>query len=605
MERTTDIRCPHVKNAMIAHLKNNVLDVARKGVLLLNLAPGILFARNKLEDPKKIDPNVKGTVVDTRVEYQEALVEPLGGEEGSLRIEPSDDFVEFIASTLGESRVDYNPVRGFLQTGSGPDGYSGNFRFIDKDNETITESDIPVDRNDLTFSYNLVQAVNGHLVEIDPTTKARTTIINNRTTVDSFEDITGGNDGNYYVGNNSGQLQKFDGASVTTTLHTLTIAEGDVMSVDKGLDGNIYFTAFGIDGRDWNHSVYKYNVETETINKVFDQNLPGKQYKGVIVATDGTMYISSSSVTSHNLERVDSSNTTTVLTSTTPSEISNSSMTGVSGFVDGDGALSSALIFPNHNGGVTKIDKQHIAPTITGSASITVDEDSSGSADLSSLTSDPSHIKSFVSSTNASLGAASISGNTLLTFTPVANAHGTATVTITVTDASGSTSEVTFDVTVNPVDDAPTLTSGVSLDATQGQAFAYTITGSDVDGNDLTYLVSGLPTWLSFDSGNQVTGTPTDAHVGDHTFTVTISDGTTSVDVEVTVNVEAVAVGNNAPIIADMEDVTFNEDEVVSTVVGVNISDVDGDTPTVSVSSSNVNVTAEFNNNNNIIEVGI
>ncbi len=78
-------------------------------------------------------------------------------------------------------------------------------------------------------------------------------------------------------------------------------------------------------------------------------------------------------------------------------------------------------------------------------------------------------------------------------------------------------------------------------------------------------------------------------------------DGTTSVDVEVTVNVEAVAVGNSAPIIAAMEDVTFNEDEVVSTVVGVNISDVDGDTPTVSVSSSNVNVTAEFNNNNNII----
>ena len=830
--------------------------------------------------------------------FQFPTVEGEGEDLLRAEILTQDDFIELDFSAFGESRVNYNPVANVYQTRSGPSGYTGNLWNLDVQNQTFTESTTPANANDVPFSYNIVE-YNRKLVKVELTDGSRTTLSSSAGFVLGIRDIAEGSDGNYYLGNDSKKIQVFDGVdgSVPTTIKTLDSEEGEVVSVDVGFDGNIYFTTLGINGSDWNHGVYKYEIGSG-LSKVFDQTESNKGYLNAIVASDGTIYMISSSASGHSLEVVETPNTTKTLHTIQASKVSNAAINGASGAIDGDGSLSITMALTVHDGGTIKVVKQHIAP-ITGSASITVDEDSSGSADLSSLTSDPSHIKSFVSSTNASLGVASISGNTL-TFTPAANAHGTATITIAIAiaeTAGGATSEVTFDVTVNPVNDAPTiavigditvnedaadmtintdiadvdgdtptvsvsssnvnvtatldndnniilsfaedfntegsgpvtitvtaddgqatnniarrtfevrvnavddlvnsdptiadignvtvdedvadmtistdiadvdddtptvsvsssnvnvtatldgdnniilslaedfnttgsdpvtitvtaddgnggvarrtfdvtvnavddfvnsdptLTSGVSLDATQGQAFAYTITGSDVDGDgltysvsglptwlsfdggnqvtgtptdahvgdhtftvtisdgttsvdvevtvnveavvagnsdptltsdinldatqgqafaytitgsdvdgdDLTYSVSGLPTWLSFDGGNQVTGTPTDAHVGDHTFTVTISDGTTSVDVEVTVNVEAVAVGNNAPIIADMEDVTFNEDEVVSTVVGVNISDVDGDTPTVSVSSSNVNVTAEFNNNNNII----
>ena len=49
--------------------------------------------------------------------------------------------------------------------------------------------------------------------------------------------------------------------------------------------------------------------------------------------------------------------------------------------------------------------------------------------------------------------------------------------------------------------------------------------------------------------------------------------------------------GIDAPTIADIGDITVDEDAANMTI-NTNIADVDGDTPTVSVSSSNTNVTA-------------
>ena len=57
---------------------------------------------------------------------------------------------------------------------------------------------------------------------------------------------------------------------------------------------------------------------------------------------------------------------------------------------------------------------------------------------------------------------------------------------------------------------------------------------------------------------------------------------------------------NDAPTIADIGDITVDEDAANMTI-NTNIADVDGDMPTVSVSSSNTNVTATLDDDNNIV----
>ena len=68
-----------------------------------------------------------------------------------------------------------------------------------------------------------------------------------------------------------------------------------------------------------------------------------------------------------------------------------------------------------------------------------------------------------------------------VTVTPAANQFGTATITVTATDANGGAASDTFVLTVNSVNDAP-----VAVDDSYGTAedTALTLTQADLKGND-------------------------------------------------------------------------------------------------------------------------
>ncbi len=80
-----------------------------------------------------------------------------------------------------------------------------------------------------------------------------------------------------------------------------------------------------------------------------------------------------------------------------------------------------------------------------------------------------------------------------LTFTPVANASGTATITVTVTDNGGpanggvSTTTRQFTVTVNPVADTPTVTNATTAEDTLSTT-GLTITRSSLDGPEVAFF---------------------------------------------------------------------------------------------------------------------
>jgi hypothetical protein len=105
------------------------------------------------------------------------------------------------------------------------------------------------------------------------------------------------------------------------------------------------------------------------------------------------------------------------------------------------------------------------APTLANAiADVTVDEDAADSvldlsatfADVDILTSDDSLTLLIADNTNTGVVTATLVGTTL-TLDYAADQYGSATITVRATDASGEHVETSFDVTVSPVNDAPTL----------------------------------------------------------------------------------------------------------------------------------------------------
>jgi hypothetical protein len=87
--------------------------------------------------------------------------------------------------------------------------------------------------------------------------------------------------------------------------------------------------------------------------------------------------------------------------------------------------------------------------------------------------------------------------------------------------------------------DAPTITSVANTAATEDSAYSYTLTVNDVDvGDTLTLSAPTLPAWLTFNAGTGLlSGTPTNADVGDHAVLLRVNDGTVNVDQNFTITV--------------------------------------------------------------------
>jgi len=79
-----------------------------------------------------------------------------------------------------------------------------------------------------------------------------------------------------------------------------------------------------------------------------------------------------------------------------------------------------------------------------------------------------------------------------------------------------------------PPNNPPTISGSPSTTVTQGQPYSFTPVANDLEGDRLTFSISILPAWASFDSGTgSLTGTPEAEHVGTTLdVTISVSDGT-------------------------------------------------------------------------------
>jgi putative Ig domain-containing protein len=142
----------------------------------------------------------------------------------------------------------------------------------------------------------------------------------------------------------------------------------------------------------------------------------------------------------------------------------------------------------------------------------------------------------------------------MLTGTPASNNVGTTSgIVISVSDGTETVSLPAFSITVAttaPANRAPTITGTPRTSVTVGQAYTFTPTASDPDGNTLQYSITGKPSWLNFSATTgRLSGTPTAAAVGSSRMTITVTDGTLSASLAAfTLQVNAAA--NQPPVIS-------------------------------------------------------
>src|SRR5690606_6925593 len=79
-----------------------------------------------------------------------------------------------------------------------------------------------------------------------------------------------------------------------------------------------------------------------------------------------------------------------------------------------------------------------------------------------------------------------------LTYTPNANFNGADSFSFTVNDGTVNSAAATVSITVNPINDAP-VANAQSVATDEDVALGIVLSGSDIDGNPLSYTVTGGP----------------------------------------------------------------------------------------------------------------
>jgi len=125
------------------------------------------------------------------------------------------------------------------------------------------------------------------------------------------------------------------------------------------------------------------------------------------------------------------------------------------------------------------------------------------------------------------------------TYTPAANFNGSDSFTFTVSDGSATSSSATVSITVTPVNDAP-VANAVTAAAVTAQPTPITLSGTDVEGDSLTYVIVTPPAHGTLTgAAPAVTYISAAGFSGSDSFTYAVNDGqvqspTTTVSITVT-----------------------------------------------------------------------
>jgi VCBS repeat-containing protein len=165
-------------------------------------------------------------------------------------------------------------------------------------------------------------------------------------------------------------------------------------------------------------------------------------------------------------------------------------------------------------------------PPTASVAPLGIDEDTSGTAQVQVSDPDAGDSHTYAITVPPARGTAGVSAAGLVTYTPAADDHGSYSFTLEVRDAAGAGAMAVVDITVTPVNDAPVLASIGGKAVTEEDSLGFTVSGTDVDGDSLTYTASGLPDGASFDGATATFAwSPAAGQAGSYSVTFTVTDG--------------------------------------------------------------------------------
>ena len=222
---------------------------------------------------------------------------------------------------------------------------------------------------------------------------------------------------------------------------------------------------------------------------------------------------------------------------------------------------------------ISIIDIDDVAPSITSGASFSSDENQTAIGTVTAT--DVDTLDTSSSFTFAVSGTElAIDSDGVLTFASAPDYETKTSYTATVTVSDGASNSSTQDITVsinNLNDNSPVFTSGSTLSADENQTSIGTVTGTDADGDSISFTVSGSE--LAITSAGVLTfaSAPDYETKTTYTATVTASDGTNSGTQEVTVNVSDL--DDEAPVITSSA--SFSADENQTAIGTVTATDVD------------------------------
>lgn len=209
------------------------------------------------------------------------------------------------------------------------------------------------------------------------------------------------------------------------------------------------------------------------------------------------------------------------------------------------------------------------APTLAATQTVSTNEDTALTFDLTAGSDTEGSALTYVKLTNPASGTLTCTGGTSrsCTYTPVTNYNGSVNFTYKVNDGSLDSTVSTVTINVTAVNDTPTLAATQAVSTAEDTVLNFNLTaGSDVDGDTLNYNIITTPAsgTLSCTGGSSraCTYTPALNFNGTTTFTYRVNDGLlNSTTSTVTITVSAV---NDAPTLAATQSVTTNEDTALN-----------------------------------------
>ena len=201
-------------------------------------------------------------------------------------------------------------------------------------------------------------------------------------------------------------------------------------------------------------------------------------------------------------------------------------------------AIASILMLSACGGGSDSEEEQsptkNSAPTLV-SSQFTVNEDSTLTSNISVNDADNDSVTLSIV-TQPQSGELTLTNDGQFTYIPQANYNGSDSFVLKANDGSVDSGNTSFNITISPVNDAPTVAE-VEAIVSRNTIAEFTIPASDIDGDELTFQINEQPKFgaISIEDGGKVTYTPTQGMAGQEAIEIAVSDGTETVSVPVVI----------------------------------------------------------------------